>query len=247
MKGWRIVRHSLRQVFMNPGGALRVSGLLFLVQILFGFVVILVFGSGRGMMGGGMSGPAALTALFSLAASLWIAVAWHRYVLLGEAPGLLPVFRGDRLLAYLFYSLGYGLIVLVVGWLWSMAVGFALRPVMMGNIGMALVVWGALVFLPLALLTLRMTTALPGVALGKETPFLAGWEATSGASADILVAALFLAALGLLAQVVVLRLVMPVPILGQLAALALLWLQTMVGASVLTTLYGHYIEKRDLV
>lgn len=41
-------------------------------------------------------------------ATLWIAVAWHRFVLLNEAPqGLLPAFKGDRVMAYLLRMLAY--------------------------------------------------------------------------------------------------------------------------------------------
>ncbi len=38
-----------------------------------------------------------------------------------------------------------------------------------------------------------------------------------------------------------------IPIVGQLVTLAVSWTTLMVGASILTTLYGHLVEKRDLV
>ena len=80
MKGRQIFEHALRQVMNNLPAALRVSGVLYLVQAVIGLLL------GAQMMGAGMGGEMAmrgaagglLGGLISLAAGVWIAVAWHR-------------------------------------------------------------------------------------------------------------------------------------------------------------------------
>ena len=80
----RIFLHSLRQVFGNLSGALKVSGILMLVQ----FAVLLTIGRAMPtdeatmrqlMMQGEMPwGRIVLGALVSTVLWLWIVVGWHR-------------------------------------------------------------------------------------------------------------------------------------------------------------------------
>lgn len=254
MKGWQIFRHSIRQVTGNLEAALRVSGLLYLAQ----FVVGLLVGGGMAMSMGGPTGMLenlsagfALGVVVAIVASvvtgLWIAVGWHRFVLLGEAAALVPVFRGDRIWSYFLYSLGYGLILIVGGAIWGGIVGFIVSGLASGSIGLFLVVMGVLVNLPILVVAFRLTAALPGVALGSDMTFLSGWTATTGRTAEIaglaLVVVLVMVAIQMLAFVILGRIMA----LSFIWAFVLGWLQMIVGVSILTTLYGHYIEKRDLV
>ena len=255
MKGWQIFRHSIRQVTGNFEAALRVSGVLYLAQYVVGFVLLggmAISKSGpAGMLENGLGAGFALGVIVAMVAAivtgLWIAVGWHRFVLLGERASLVPVFRGDRMWAYFLYSLGYGLILILIGAIWGGIVGFVIVGLLGNSVGLAVLLMGVLIYVPLLIIAFRLTAALPGVALGADISFLSGWNATRGRDVEI-------AGLGLIVVliVVVLELVATL-IFGNVMALMFLWtfvmgwLQMIVGVSILTTLYGHYIEKRDLV
>ena len=253
MKGWQIVKHSLRQVFGNLGGALRVSLVLYLVQSVLGVAL----GAGAASMAGGQMNPDQITGgfigatlvviLVAVVTALWIAVAWHRYVLLGEEGSFVPTFRGDRMWAYFLRSLGYGLILVLIAVLWGVIVGFALSGVIINNPALGGVLMAVLVYLPILVLGFRMTADLPAMALGTSSEFMSGWRATQGHTADIAIMSAILVALAVvieLAGAFIFGMMGPVALVWQLI---IGWVQMMVGVSILTTLYGHYIEKRDLV
>lgn len=251
MKGWQIFLHSLRQVTGNFEAALRVSALLYLVQ----FATALV------AMGGMMGPPGALpdpqmaglglgmivVLLVAVVTSLWIAVGWHRYVLQNELSGLIPTFRGDRMLAYFLRSLGYGLILIIGGVVWGMLVGLGLGPFLGASTVAAVVLIALFIQLPIVVLGFRLTAALPATALGRETAFMAGWAATKGQTGDLIgLAVICVLAIAVL-ELIGIFVFGSIMILSLLWSLATGWLTMMVGVSILTTLYGHYIEKRALV
>lgn len=251
MKGWLILRHSLRQVFGNLGGALRVSALLYAVQAVIGLALGASLMSGGGIVPGqGLSSEQVTGTLLGLGVaivtSLWIAVAWHRYVLLREEGSLLPAFHGGRIFGYLLYTIGYGLILIVAGGLWSLLVGYALGA-LVGVPGIGAAIMALLVYLPIIVLAFRLTAALPGAALGSGTPFFSGWQATSGQTLDLVALAFLLMLLSVVVTLIGAFVLGPIPGIGLVWQLALGWFQTMLGISILTTLYGHYIEKRDLI
>jgi hypothetical protein len=251
----RIFLHSLRQVFGNLGGALQVSGVLMLVQ----FAVTLTVGRPmaadqemmRQMMQGQLPwGRILLAALISTVLWLWIVVGWHRYILLNERPGLIPALRFDRMLGYLGKSLLIGLILLPLALILGF-VGGGIASGMVQNGGKvipALLVMGLLVYVPLATVGMRLATMLPGAALEPGVSVFSGWEATRGATLTILgvvVLSVFLAAALDFFGPRLFENPMSVPAL--VYELIKQWITAMVGASILTTLYGHYIEKRPLV
>ncbi len=256
MKGLLILKHALRQVFGNLQGALKVSAVLYLAQFVVGLALtggaVLGMGSPQDMMAGG--GPGAgfflglmVAVVVSVVIGLWIAVGWHRYILLGEEASYVPVFRGDRMGAYFLRGLGYGLILAIIGMIWGTIIGFVLGSISGGSMAFMVVGLALLVYLPLLVLGFRMTSDLPSTALNAGHPFMTGWAATAGATADLAVMAVIIVVaelvIGGIGQV----------LFGQIAVLSLIWslivgwVQIIVGVSVLTTLYGHYIEKRELV
>ena len=93
----------------------------------------------------------------------------------------------------------------------------------------------------------RLSLSLPAAALGEPMGFGASWGATKGAGGDILV----LAILSVVAAVVID--LPPAFIFPNLTILAVAWqfatgwVILMVGVSILTTLYGHYVERRPLL
>lgn len=251
-KGWQIFVHSVRQVFGNLPAALRISGVLYLVIFALG---IALTGWGPPTMAdpaaldGGLMGAVLLSGIVSLVLSLWIAVGWHRYVLRMEGgASIVPAFRGGAILRYLGYTLLITIIVIPVGILGGIIAGLAFGGMAMGpgqaggGLGLMLAM-GVLVYLPVLAVFFRLSPVLPAAALDEPLGIGAAWKATADWEAMLTLAvlsALCTGCLTLLSAGLPGGLGIAIGIAGQ-------WVLTMVGASILTTIYGHYIEKRQLV
>lgn len=257
MKGQQIFLHSVRQVTGNLEGALRVSVLPYALQALIGLLLV----GGAGTMAAGMgpgnpraavfgtSGLAMLLAMVvSVVAGLWVAVAWHRYVLLNEQPqSYVPAWNGERMMSYFLRSLGYGAILVVGGAVLGAIVGVVLGRIAGVSTMLFLILLAALVQVPVAIAGFRLTAALPAAALGDEQEFLAGWKATEGHTADIAVLAVLAIAAHLVIALVGMAVFSHFWILMIIWQLLTGWVVMMVGVSILTTLYGHYLQGRPLV
>lgn len=247
MKSVQIFSHSIRQVMNNLPAAIKISGVLYLVQVVVGMALgRAMMSGGVGMMqGGGFGLGALLVLLVALITGIWIAVAWHRFVLLGEVPTTpVPPFLGERMGAYFIKSLLIGIILIVVG----MIIGVVVMPLMSRGGGLvAMLLISLLVQVPMIFLGLRMATGLPGTALGSDHPLMAGWQATAGEWRVILELAVMMALAVWVINLISLLIFGGVTMLAQIWQIIVGWPIMMVGLSVLTTLYGHYIEKRPLV
>jgi hypothetical protein len=266
VKGRLIFVHSVRQVFGNMAEALRVSGLLYVVQFaisvtlgLSAVKVLSAAGSDQTAAMGAMQtlfGPALIVAVVVIVFDLWIAVAWHRYVLLNEpGRGLLPALRAGRMAGYF----GKGFLMVAILVLPALVVGQiganladALAPVAKGTepglMHVALSVLGQVAAQTIfGGLAFRLATVLAGVALAPGQGLFDGWAATAGET-RALEGLAFLCAVCLAASDLFHTYVLPDSLTVQLAfGFFEQWAITMVGISILTTLYGHYIEKRPLV
>lgn len=259
MKAWRIFTHSVRQVFGNMDAALRISAVLYLAQVVVQFAILGTLmlkteAERQAMIEAGRL-PWTGMLIFLLVAvigGLWMAVGWHRYVLTEERPGLVPPLHGDRMLGYFGKGLLIGLIMLIptmimVAIAGGVAAAFT-HPSAGGSVNIAAVTLATyLVLLPIAVLWTRLSTMLPGAALQAGVPILTGWKATKGETGT------FFALVVIWAVVVGLIQAIGTYIFGSFVILAVAWqvlsgwVLVMVGISILTTLYGHYIEKRPLV
>lgn len=253
MKGAQIFLHSVRQVMNNLPAAIQISGALYLAQAVLGLIFGASMMSTTGMDPASMGANFGFGVLIMLVAAalvgIWVAVAWHRYVLLAENPGaILPAFMGDRMGAYFVKSLLIAVILIVGGMVIGAIGGIVIAPIMMqGGMIIGLLLITVLVQIPMIFIGLRLATALPAAALGVSLPFMAGWQATTGEWRAILQLAVIM---GLVLWVINLTGVFVFGGFGMMAQLwqfIIGWPVMMIGLSILTTLYGHYIEKRPLV
>lgn len=173
---------------------------------------------------------------------LWIAVAWHRYVLLEEYPsGFLPPVNADRILAY-FGRFALIFLILVL---------CSVPPVLLvANLGdrvpsiAALLV--AILYLFLATALMRLSIALPATAIGQPVTFSEAWEQTRGKNSAILLLLLAMFAFQFIVQLMI-GVFSLLPVLGGLLAIfAGFILIPIINLSVLTTMYGVFIQKRQL-
>jgi hypothetical protein len=240
--GWKIFSHSVFLLKHNINDAVRISWPLILVMVL-----SLAFGTSAGSPMNArtahpMSGADVLLQLAMAVVGVWVAVAWHRYVLLEETSGPIPPFHGKRMLAYFFTALIVGLVLGFGAGLVGALVGlltFNLMPLFVVAVFAILVcvIW---VFY-------RLSPLLPAAALGESLGVKAAWAATEQISGAVLIAALILALSAMGLGLVVVFAVFPLStLLGMALIAALQWAYSMVGISILTTVYGISVQGRSL-
>ncbi|WP_300549593.1 threonine dehydratase [Roseovarius sp.] len=251
MKAWKIFTLSLKMIFGNLPQVMKITLVPALIGFAFliGYMAILGIStsqlsgveSGSGAIGGGAAFGGFLLMLVLVMIALWVIVAWHRFVLLAEYPtGWIPTLRFDRILSYAGHAILLGLlsfvIVLPVGLL--MGVTASAAPIA----GMVLMV---LVILALNVIIFRLSPILPAAAIAKPLRMKEAWEATKGADGTILLLLIILSGFQFVLQFA-LSLLVVIPVLGLLIMPVGLLISALINVSILTTLYGHFIEGRDL-
>jgi hypothetical protein len=249
-------------VLGNLGTAIRVTIPILIYFILFFGGLYAMFGStqfaadwtpARGWGGSGAPPPAfwlffVLAFLGGVIAFLWTATSWHRFILLEEMPGALgPALHPDAIGRYLLRILLIG--VILIGLMMGLgiagaAIGAALSAVL-PPAALALLV-GLIVYIPIVIIGYRLSPVLPAAATGAPLRLGEAWSATRGASGAILVLAVVSVIAGWALQQPVAVLNAAAPLLAVLAAIVVQWITSLVGISILTTLYGHFVERRDL-
>ncbi|WP_152610506.1 hypothetical protein [Leisingera sp. ANG-DT] len=254
MKPWALFSHSVGMLTRNFGDMLRV----FLVPTLLIVVVCGVFLKVTGLLDvlqlgvmtplqedSGLGGPLFIVAILSLLIGMWSVVAWHRFVLLEELPqGWVPQLRTDRVMAYFGRSLQIALVLFCM-----------MLPVLLVILFLTMALSGAgsatlhLINLPIAIfityLVLRLSVILPAAALGKDMGLRDAWNSTANSFGDLLGLAAIMVAAQYAGQFIAESLdgsslvAIGVSFFVS-AALALL------NISLLTTLYGHYVEGRPV-
>lgn len=261
MVAWQIFWQSVLRLYYNIGPAFKVS---LLPTVISGAALIGLWWPFIGLK----PGDARLTAMLTNGGfpwwqmfvgvviltfcGLWTAVSWHRYVLLDEEPGWVPPLRVDRFWAYFLRGLLVGLLLAAVGMVIVIVVSLPLTVISMafgqsstasaaisGPIAL-LVLW-----LALYLVGLRLAIALVGAALGAEGGIRDTWRATKGRWGTFTALAVLLTILQIVAGAIsaLASASAPSAIIWQIAYS---WVAGMVGLSILTTLYGYFVEKRAL-
>lgn len=259
MKSIQILKHSIRQVFGNFGMAMRISGLLWAGLNLAIYLLLPVGGIASLDALDQMSPTQAVQAyaeypfalLYGVIAiqvviTAWIAVSWHRYILLSERPDtILPRWRGGRIFSYIW---GTVLMVLVVSLL-LFVVGIALFVVMkiispFFNLTALAWVVPLFFFVFIVYFIFRISLVLPARALGQEMSFKESWNITQPVAWTVFWVSVLL---GVIEGALNIFVGLFTGNIGYILSLIAAWITIMIGVSVLTTLYGHLVEKRDLV
>ncbi len=263
MLGVQLFLHSLRMIFGNLGSAIRITIPALVWIVLMTLWMISRFGTtfvmaewGSAMPAGQMSQvPEGFWSFFPVAfiggviALLWTATAWHRFILLEEHPGALgPQFNGGAIMRYLISGLILSLAifgaVLLFGFVGGMIVAvFAvtgLPPLLV------LILSGLLIYAPIIIIFYRISPILPSAAIGERLSIGQAWNATRGASGTMLALALVTIVASVVLTLPLGLLAGTAPILGIAFQIAVQWVSSMFGISIMTTIYGHYVEGREL-
>jgi len=246
--GWKVFYHSVLLLFWNRNAAVRIFWPMIVTTLLVNYlsyerlVEDLVDGSTRGIWFG------LAFWLIEVFVSIWVAIAWHRYILLEEEGNLLPNFYGRSFLEYFGAFLLVGLASSLLGFLVFMATTFS--SILIGS-AMYSFLPESLIALPtfLAMLwtTSRLSPVFPAVALGQKTTLREAWRVTSKVKGSIvLILPLFyLLSFGLGYGIV--TVVPPVSsLLAGLVAASAQCIWAMVGISILTSIYGVVVEGREV-
>lgn len=259
--GWAILVHALGMLWRNLGAALRLSiGPALLVAVF--FAVLLGFGgalmggaepgSGAAAFGGAVVlGGIALGFFVVVAAMLWVAVGWHRHVLLEEpVRGIFPPLQAGAMAGYLGRSILLALITLAAVVAVGGALGLALAAVSAPGQGwehpVLAMIWAGGLGLVATVIGYRLAPMLPASAIGAPIGVAAAWRATRGATVAFVVLAGLTVALSVLIQAVGTLLLTIWAPLGMIWNFAAGWASGMITISLLTTLHGHFVQGRTL-
>ena len=252
-----ILRHSILQIVRQPAEVLRI----FLLPLSASFLLVKLAGLAftlspfytqiafmRGVM---PWGRLALVMLVTTLIFLWAAAAWHRFILLAERPrGFWPLVPWSAYLAFLRTGLLTGLLLVVILFAASVAYGIVLgvsAGLTKQPPGLFAIAAGLCVFLPIIALSLRIAVNLPGAAIQSGDRMGEIWNDMTDT---------FWTLLGLMVVLIVLRYLAgevptflglsPLTTPGFILVAVLESLQAILSLSIVTTLYGHYVEDRPL-
>lgn len=262
---WNIVRHSFMLLMRNLADALKVSvgpvvagfAVVYLASIALGVPFEMVFAStspeamtdAMVAAGGSLLLLVLLALLVLLFVSGWVAVSWHRFVLLEEYPSVIPGISGRPIWPYVWLVFVLGIVLFLI----SLPLGFVLGLVALPFVGPdpgqpgAALAFG-LVILFSSVLTwfwFRFGLILPARSVGRSMTMGESWRSTAPAAGSIFGAVLILLIFSLGSGVLV-SLVFGDGLVGTALDTAVNWVGLMVGMSMLTTLYGHLVEGRPL-
>jgi hypothetical protein len=181
-----------------------------------------------------------------------IAVSWHRYVLLDEVPQGLAALRVDSIVwRYLGNLMLLGLLMTVL----ALPLSLVPFPLLLSMPAIAVGILMAYIIFVMLPILYRLSIKLPAIALGRRD-FRMGdaWNVSRGNWGQILgVALLYSGAswiIGLiLVGVAILLNTVFGPVIGFWLDIAIQtvinWVVTVMGITLLTSLYGFFVEKRD--
>lgn len=266
--GWKLVRHAFAMVFGNFGHALRASVGPFLMLAAMFVALFFLASDALTILQATATNPTEISTEFQSAqgtlifvmlvfsfayffAFSWLAVLWHRFILLEEYPNWHPVLSGRPVLQYLgktvlafliLFALLFFAMLLVTGvtTVLNMILPAGLAALFMIVITLGVVVLGAVTWF-------RLAIVLPGTAIGQPMSFSEAWSKTNDVSGAIFVAMLILALMNIGVGLVLMPLLSVLGPVGIVSQFAIQWISILISASMLTTLYGHVIEGRDLV
>ena len=267
-----MMSHALRMLWANLGNAARVS----VVPIILMYVVLMVLGGGvffamgmGGMFDGsdvtsdvftgveegdpafGFFGFLTAFALFLIAMIFlaWVAISWHRFILLEEYPsGWIPPFRWDEIKSYVWKLILLSFVFMIIALIPALLITTAMATAGSTDaIGASVLVVALLVIIGMPIflwISFRLSSVLPASAIGEPMGIGEAWRATASHSGTIFWFGLVYLGVSIVIQIVISVLGI-IPILGLLVAIFGSWFTTILGFSALTTVYGVAVQGRE--
>lgn len=264
MKSYRILRHSIRQVTGNPRAALILS-LPVMIVFVAGLMIMptIPVSSETGAI------PTVNPGLFifgllAFVAPLLMAVNWHRHVLLEEPATLRPraartgvyvlrLFQIMLLLTVLFGTilLAFMAAIAILTGMNEEPAGLPVQPSDLSPLTILILAVGLILYVAFAVwiyaFMMRLSVMLPAAAIGKGIGVRQALARTRGTTGVMVMLTLFT---GLLMIVLAIPMIVAQAaewfVIATVLGVVLNWFLTLLSVSLLTTLYGHYVEGRAL-
>ena len=246
--GWAIFKKSITQIVYNLPDAFKISGPLWILIYLITYAIRQSVPTQAGVpeMSPGLGLLIFLASILIICGFCWVAILWHRFMLLNEgSDNLVGKWNGSRVWSYFKYLFFIGLAVLVIAAIPYFIIIFMLSNVLINNPVFGLL-FGIIVSVIFYYLSLRFGLVLPSVALDKPVTLGTSFSNTDSNKGAILVASILLVGFTIvIGQLLQLTGIDQYTL--QLPSFIANWFFTMTGISILTTLYGYVVEKRKLV
>lgn len=246
--GWAIFKKSITQIIYNLPDALKISGPLWTLIYLITYAIQQSVSTQTGVpeMRLGLGLLVFLASILVICGFCWVAILWHRFMLLNEgSDNLVTRWKGSRIWSYLKYLLIVGFSVSFIVMIPFMIIMSILGNVLAENPILFLLI-GFVVSVLFYYLSLRFGLVLPSVALDIPITMGASYTDTDDSKGAILIASILLVGftmvVGQLLQITRID-----QYTLQLPSFIANWFFAMTGISILTTLYGYVVEKRELV
>lgn len=249
MLSWRIALHAVRMVVVNWKQALQISAfplgfatlLLVVVAFNLGLSLEVMFLDTAQVVDENWVGFA-ISTLGMIFATVWIAVLWHRFVLLEEYPvGIRPNFLSNQIFVYLLTTvlLSAAFFAMAFLSLFSVLALFGSAEVVIIS-GIFVIVFGW------AIIWGRLLIVLPSIAVGNPIGFNGAWAATRGKTLTIVGVFLIVGVAQFLLQLFV-GIFSDIHVLSfGLTITVSFMIVPLINISVLTTMYGVFVEGRDI-
>ena len=268
-----IASHAVRMLWLNLQDALRLTAVPYLVvqAISIGLPLLVLGAAGTEALSdftvnelddGTLTGVEmpenlgmvvivqVLAVVGSIIAGAWLAVVWHRFVLLEEYPnGAVPPFQGDLVTRYVLRLVVIFCVMIGIGLLGGLAT--AMFAAIVPFVG---VVMGAGLIVVMILVSVRLSVMLPAAAVGVSMGVSEAWNKTRDSQWSLFGGTILIALLSTLLAIPALILMY---IFGVLEATEISviqiainvvfgWIATMLTVSLATTIYGVAVEGREL-
>lgn len=183
--------------------------------------------------------------LVTIAVAFWVIVSWHRFILLEDSTHfLLPKFHGRQILSYM-----WRVILIVLLFIPIYLAYFALALIFVDVSQFNFTALSLLAFASTCIyyvLLYRLSPILPAAALGNKLSFGEAIKATKGTTFSFVVLGFSLAILSILFSFAELLFIHSPTVIAIGVQILFAWLIFIINLSIITTIYGHYVEGRPL-
>ncbi|OLP43588.1 hypothetical protein [Rhizobium oryziradicis] len=244
MISWTIFKHSLNLIKDNKNAALKITLPFIVVTLL--MHTMLIFEASTDFFNAAIFSRFMLFAylIFAVISYPWIAVAWHRYILIDDYPSLLPRFHGPQIFRYLVTGTAISLLLVICALPFFI---FSHLLALTQSLVYAVLIIASLGIVVSSVIMMRLSTILPAAALNERRSFGEIWTVTRGHTKTFV--ALLIMIFFANAPMKIISIILAN---AQLPLVSLLWdtfsgfAIVMIGLSVITTQYGYFVENRPL-
>ena len=184
-----------------------------------------------------------VTVTFSMIVTLWVAVTWHRYVLLEEAPNCwIPRWNTSANLSYFYQILKLVLISAVVGMVMAVLISTSIG--ISGNASISFWAFLAIAWVAFVFIILKISLIFPSAAVETNMGVADSWSETNPYNKTLFALTIAAVFFGLLSDTAIN--LFDENLFTSVIRFVLNAFSGFLGLSILTTLYGIVVEGRDL-